>query len=97
MAEKSQYADMSLENAARAEAVQRWASDYLTSGSNSRRQRDFVAGASWLAEYLLSDEAVERVWEALELEEAGHYTRGNVRAALSAALGTKSHTNGSEA
>ena len=41
-----------IEQAARAEAERRWLS--------SRRQRDFVAGASWLAEYLLSDEAVER-------------------------------------
>ena len=50
---------VSIEQAARAEAERRWASDYLTSGSNSRRQRDFVAGASWLAEHLLSDEAEE--------------------------------------
>lgn len=89
-----------IEQAALAEAERRWTSDYLTSGSNSRRQRDFAAGASWLAEYLLSDEAVERA--ALKIEGIDNpdgfyeypYTKADrarllarSRAALSAALG----------
>ena len=52
------------------------------------RQADALIAAGYRKhpEPEVTDEMVEAVWKALELNNLGQYTRGNVRAALEAAF-----------